>query len=439
MAKMLSSPTLVKVEDRSHDSLDEHGDTTLDDPELPDMNVAPPAYESIHADPRILSAPVPSSSSPVLSESGTGIRPPLASNSEKSTSIPGGFSQPFPTRGARNTPSDPSILSEPSRSFTRRKPVPNPAKSSVLPLTVPTKKYVLSSGFPYHSSIFDIGISPDTWTRFSDDIVQATKLSVTQQSLAWTSGIGVGLVSVTAAPPFGAAAGVFAGKAVYDRSILKNVTQGLEQGKLGQVLKKWNEDCWREKGITVKLVVKQNSNQTNQDEDRPGKKDKKQEKNKDRQKGRFQLVLESFDAVTGSTNASGVDTNTLSIIEIEDTPIAATPVEIGQSAPPELPRRSPNRPSPTPELADEKAAAADLARLSMDSAHPSDRQQPPNVNHTADNVDESPTSDSRRWPGGVRDRPSQDPHVSSGSISVRRGSQDLTMDEHLAPAPLFSS
>ena len=417
---------------------------TMNDQGLSQMNAPPPSYDSIYSDSDSLPATTPSSTSQSEAVPPLPPRPGPTYPSEKSSSIPPDLTQPFPIRGPRNTSTTIPASSESSGALTRSKPVPRSATSSSLPLRIPTKKYVLSSGFPYQFSLVNLGISPTNWARFSDEIAQATKLSVTQQSLAWTSGIGVGLVSTAAVPPFGAAAGVFAGKAVYDESILNNVRQGLEQGKLGEVLKRWNEDCWRELGLVAKLVVKQNPNRADHDEsqtEQAGKKGKeKKKKDQPKTAGRFELVLESFDAVINSTDNSVEDVGMENTIEVEGSSPNAEPVELDSSDPPEIPRRSPDRPAYIPELASEKAAAVETVLLSTTSAHPLNLHHPSQTHLVTDTEkiqerrdDESPVSGSSPSSDSVHEL-----DVSSIANVVRRGSQDTVMDASLTPAPLFA-
>lgn len=260
-------------------------------------------------------------------------------------------------------------------------------KKSTLPLHLPTKKYPLSSGFPYHPALFSLHIPPTTWTSFSDSIVAATRLSLTQQSLAWTSGLSVGLVSVAAVPPFGAAAGVFAGKAVYDKNVLSNVRQGLEDGKLGEVLERWNREVWRGKGMSVRLVVR--GGEKGEEEakgEAKGKKGKEKEK-KRRDVGRFALLLEALPTISSpipiiepqvimAVEEPHTNTNTFSL---ENTATATTPPA---SQPPTSTlalttnSTSTNNPHPTT-FANEKAAVA-AERLSWaSSTHPSERSASP--------------------------------------------------------------
>ena len=443
-------------------------------PNSPSMDAPPPAYESIHADQR-LSLNTALSSSPFQS-------PHSRQEPHEDTIASLKSSQPFPTRGPRNL----TTTSTSSSQFTSSQQTPQePTTPSLLPLTIPTKKYFLSSGFPYHSSIFHLGISPDNWTRFSDGIVQATKLSLTQQSLAWTSGISAGLVGVSAVPPFGAAAGVFAGKAVYDKTVLKNVRQGLEQGKLGEVLKRWNEDFWREKGVVVKLVVKQNKHQIGEEGSSSGQDCSKKKLWKKEQKqaaGRFELVLESIERVASNADASDTSTDREATVEVHELLTDTLPAELDDTTspshttytntvpfeldgdtiqPPELPPRSSERfiPSPErtvriPDLVNEKAAAAETARLSWTSAHPSETHSSPRTSLTGqrtkleapdenenENESQSPVSPVSRRSRSLRNRPPQDIAASPAVEQAGRGSHDyeqMTTDTSLAPAPLFA-
>jgi len=307
---------------------------------------------------------------------------------------------------------------------------------SRLPLTIPTKKYQLSSGFPYHSTLFDLDISPDTWTLFSDDIVQATKLSVMQQSVAWTSGIGVGLVSVAALPPFGAAAGVFAGKAVYDKTILDNVRQGLDDGRLGKVLKRWNDDYWRERGVVAKLGVKRKKQTGSPDQDVQKAKEKRKERQ--REVGRFELVLDTAGA---TPYGGGSDEQT--VFEVEDTHTNSVPVELASHVAGPSPFVH-ELPIPIPEIANEKAAVAHHTRFSWTSAHPTEpRPSPRFVLVTGDRPNharETPVSAISQGPYAQRDRTSQDMEISPLSEVGGPTSFDLIQrsTEAMTPAPLFS-
>ena len=357
-----------------------------------------------------------------------------------------------------------------SHTPTQTAPAPQAPGPSLLPLlTIPTKRYPLSSGFPYHPAVFGLGIPPDTWARFSDEIVQATKLSLTQQSLAWTSGISVGLVSVAAVPPFGAAAGVFAGKAVYDKTVLNNVKNGLEQGKLGEVLKRWNEDCWREKGVRAKLVVKQNKQAPRKKGTTSGTEgEKKKDKKKDQRQGagRFELVLESASAVTINTNSINTVTSVTNSIEIEGLHTNTVPFELDDdSHPPELPPRPSELHMPTPELANGKAAVADKTRFSWASAHPLEYGNSSGDDSTDENItreaadeiaiqdqaetdgedgsmeeDQRPVSVVSRSSDAAQESLSRDVEISPIEPAGRRSWDHIytPMDKTLAPAPLFA-
>ena len=280
------------------------------------------------------------------------------------------------------------------------------------------------------------------WAQFSDEIGQATKLSITQQSLAWTSGIGVGLVSVAAVPPFGAAAGVFAGKAVYDKSILSKVKQGLGGGKLGEVLNRWNDQCWREKGVIVRLDVKQGkqlSSPENEDRDVQKKKDKR--KGQRQGYGRFELIFESATGIPSPTGSNSAELASRSLPEAAPTRTNTVPVEIEHTTFAEIQTTVHH-----PPLANEKATLASQARASWTSAHPSESPRSP-LSDTNDIVPEdddeslSPASDIARSPEPSPRRGLQDGEIPPIEESAERRpynhSHNFTQAS-LAPAPLFA-
>ena len=309
--------------------------------------------------------------------------------------------------------------------------------------------------------------------QFSKEIVQATKLSLTQQSLAWSSGIGIGLVSVAAVPPFGAAAGVFAGKAVYDKSMLNNVKQGLEQGKLGEVLQRWNQDSWREKGVVARLVVKQNRRQghISRRSDNKKKDNNKDKKGPKEAAGRFELVLESRDVATARIgadrpsvilqNSLGVEANHRDVgpIDIDelvaDDPSIAIELPImsnaddkfDNAARPELPPRPFKALAPSPDLVSEKMGQADAARSSWITDHPAlilDSSSATEVDET--DASEFPDSDENLEAVVAQRIPSTQEQVvkntrSSPIAEAERNYRDhliIPMDTSLAPAPLFA-
>ena len=332
-------------------------------------------------------------------------------------------------------PAPPSTISPTSSRTSSIQPSPS---SCPLPLRIPTKKYPLSSGFPYHSSIFHLGISPDVWASFSDEIVQATKLSLKKQSLAWTSGIGIGLVSVAAVPPFGAAAGVFAGKAVYDKSILSKVKRGLEEGKLGEVLNSWNKNYWREKGVVIRLVMKQQRAEPQEKKER--KKDQR------REAGRFELVIDS-----AITNSSGpVDANRRDAVEVEvdDTPSNHPPAELGNRSVAELGNRSAAELSttmsgvrmPASKVVNEKVALANATRSSWETAGLQGQSPLPRYitthGHGRTNNTDEPESPISEVSGGSEDLDNRP--VSAIEETYPYDRMTPVTESPLAPAPLFS-
>ncbi|KAK2737549.1 hypothetical protein FQN57_007484 [Myotisia sp. PD_48] len=124
---------------------------------------------------------------------------------------------------------------------------------------VSTIKPSVYSGFEYHQRIFENGISPMDWKRFSDELVKAFELTTAEKIAAWTIGVSVGIVSAVPLLVFGAAPGYYAGKAVKSLSIEQKVLDCLEEeGELITVLKTWNSMFFQKRGLSVKLALPRN-------------------------------------------------------------------------------------------------------------------------------------------------------------------------------------
>ena len=119
---------------------------------------------------------------------------------------------------------------------------------------VPTRKFPLSSGFPYHRQLFHFRVSPDEWSRFTDDVVRASSLSTLAQWAVWGTGVTVGAASSALLLVFGIPPGYYAGKAVYNKAVTKRVREGLrEEGELEAIMRFWNETVFVQKGCRVRL------------------------------------------------------------------------------------------------------------------------------------------------------------------------------------------
>lgn len=128
--------------------------------------------------------------------------------------------------------------------------------AQIAPFEVPTRQFPLSSGFPYHRQLFHFRVSPDEWSRFTDDVIRVCSLSTLARWAVWGTGVAVGVTSsafltVLAIPP-----GYYAGKAVYNKAMTRKVRQGLkEEGELEAIMKFWNETVFMEKGCRVRLEL----------------------------------------------------------------------------------------------------------------------------------------------------------------------------------------
>ncbi|KAK2766968.1 hypothetical protein FQN54_006284 [Arachnomyces sp. PD_36] len=176
---------------------------------------------------------------------------------------------------------------------------------------VPTRKFQLSSGFPYHRQLFNFGVSPDEWSRFTDDVTRVTTLSTLGQLAVWGTGVTVGLTTGTFLLIFGAPPGYYAGKAVYNKAIARKVREGLEEdGELEGIMKFWNESVFAKKGCKVRLEMPYPKN-GKEDPDDDTQEAKTQDESGDKKKKKkktekfFKLVIDPLPegAVSGSLHA----------------------------------------------------------------------------------------------------------------------------------------
>ncbi|KAE9375779.1 hypothetical protein N431DRAFT_310693, partial [Stipitochalara longipes BDJ] len=120
--------------------------------------------------------------------------------------------------------------------------------------TIPTISDSLSSGFPYTQHLAQFRITRDQWHQFSLEVVNAAKLSFSEDAAAWATGVGTGAASSAFLLVFGPAVGYYTGKSVHKKAVIKKVREQLAQdGELRNVFRKWNESAFRERGIQVWL------------------------------------------------------------------------------------------------------------------------------------------------------------------------------------------
>lgn len=70
---------------------------------------------------------------------------------------------------------------------------PDSTSADLSGVRVRTKGNDLKSGFPYHPRLFDLRVRPDNWQQFSDQVINATKLTRGDHAKVWAAAGGVAL------------------------------------------------------------------------------------------------------------------------------------------------------------------------------------------------------------------------------------------------------
>jgi len=141
----------------------------------------------------------------------------------------------------------------PNHAFTS--PIESARKLNFERFTIPTKNESLSSGFPYDPRVYSL-ISHDEWHLLSSDIVNASKLSLSEDFAAWTTGVTTGTLSSGLILVFGPVAGYYAGRAVHRKTVVKTVKERLDRdGDIRSVLRRWNEQKFSPRGFQAWLEL----------------------------------------------------------------------------------------------------------------------------------------------------------------------------------------
>jgi len=120
---------------------------------------------------------------------------------------------------------------------------------------IPTKNATLSSGFPYDPRVYDL-ITHDEWHLLSSDIVNAAKLSFTEDFAAWTMGVTTGTLTSAFLVIGGPVVGYYAGRAVHRKTVVKTVKERLDRdGDIRSVLRRWNDQKFTGRGFQVWLEL----------------------------------------------------------------------------------------------------------------------------------------------------------------------------------------
>ncbi|APA12544.1 predicted protein [Sclerotinia sclerotiorum 1980 UF-70] len=196
---------------------------------------------------------------------------------------------------------NPTITSTPT--ITSAPSTPSTASFPLDRLVIPTKTDSLASGFPYHQRLCDYRVTHDEWHIFTNEIVKAASLSLTEDWAAWTAGISTGVLSTGLLVFGGPVAGYYTGRSVHRKKVLDKVKDGLmHEGSLRSTLHKWNEQTFRDKGFQAWLelpVVKGEINGEEDEEQKKKKKSRKERKLKEKERRRFRIVIVSNNAPMG--------------------------------------------------------------------------------------------------------------------------------------------
>ncbi|EER38918.1 conserved hypothetical protein [Histoplasma capsulatum var. duboisii H88] len=182
-------------------------------------------------------------------------RKPVSSPTLTTTASISAISPISPIVPAGNSEMDPPLYqqqysSEPSSIL----PHAPPLEELFPTLELPTNGPEISSGFPYNQRLFQLHVSPDEWTRFSDELAYAVRLTVLEKCAVWSVGVGVGLVATGALAVFGPIPAYYAGKGIKNSRVAKKVRRSQKgKGELEVTLSNWNENVFRSKGFRVWL------------------------------------------------------------------------------------------------------------------------------------------------------------------------------------------
>jgi hypothetical protein len=162
--------------------------------------------------------------------------------------------------------------------------------------SIPTDNDSLSSGFPYNPRLSSLRITPDQWQQFSTEVVNAAKLTFSEDVKAWGAGVGTGVGSSAFLLVFGPVVGYYTGKSVHKKTVIKKVKEKLSQpGELRNVFRQWNDGVFKERGLQAWLEPPTENMAEILVEVPPGASQKDVEQIAKRQARRFRVVIMPYD------------------------------------------------------------------------------------------------------------------------------------------------
>jgi hypothetical protein len=131
----------------------------------------------------------------------------------------------------------------------------------------------------------------DEWHLFTNDILNAGKLTAQEDYAAWSTGIATGTVTTAFLLIFGPVVGYYAGKQVHKKVVVSKVKERLLQdGDMRSVLRRWNEQNFAEKGFQAWLELPVEGNYAPEETSQETL-TKKQKTIERREKRRFKIVI----------------------------------------------------------------------------------------------------------------------------------------------------
>lgn len=118
-------------------------------------------------------------------------------------------------------------------------------------IRIPTNGEQLKSGFPYHPALFDLNIRPATWTAFTHQIIESSKLDMKDRAGAWAAACPIALTGFIGSS-------ICIGRSVTKWKEEEKVKAGLEDssdGQLGDVLRKWNAGYFVQRGLSAHMEL----------------------------------------------------------------------------------------------------------------------------------------------------------------------------------------
>jgi len=201
--------------------------------------------------------------------------------------------------------------------------------------SIATDTSSLSSGFPYSQRLVELGISPDQWLQFSNQVVSAAKLTRTEDMAAWTTGVATGTGAFALLFILGPVIGYYTGKSIHKKTVVTKVKEKLaEEGSLRSVFRQWNDGVFGERGVQAMLCPPTESGEVVFD-GWPGATPKDLERESRRLARKFRIVLMPFDARIHSLGTSSLQESAVSPqSDVLDSwsPVSPLAMEMGTSS-----------------------------------------------------------------------------------------------------------